>query len=46
MGQRFILEWVTEHNQNKIEDTSIDSNITKDEVNMSRGCERNVQLEF
>jgi len=31
--------------QNQIEDACIDSNKTKDELNMSRGCERKVQLE-
>ena len=40
------LKWITEQIQNQIEDTSIDSNITEDEVNMSRGCERKVHLEF
>ena len=41
-----ILEWVTEQIQNQIEDAGIDSNITEDEINMCRGCERKVQLEF
>ena len=46
-GKYHTLEWVTEKIQNQIEDAaSIDSNITKDEINMSRGCERKVQLEF
>ena len=45
-GKDCTLEWVTEQIQNQIEDTSFDSNITEDEVNMSRGCERKVQLEF
>lgn len=45
-GKYCTLGWVTEQIQNQIEDTGIDSNITKDEINMSRGCERNVQLEF
>ena len=39
-------EWVNEQIQNKIEDGDIDSKITEDEINMCRGCERKVQLEF
>lgn len=45
-GKYFTLEWVTKQIQNQIEDVGIDSNITEDESNMSRGCERKVQLEF
>ena len=40
------LEWVNGQIQNQIEDGDIDSNITEDEINMCRGCEREVQLEF
>ena len=45
-GKDCSLEWVNEQIQNQIEDGDIDSNITKDEIHMCRGCERNVQLEF
>jgi predicted Fe-S protein YdhL (DUF1289 family) len=45
-GKDCTLEWVTEQIQNQIEDACIDSNITEDEINMCRGCERKVQLEF
>ena len=45
-GKYCTLEWVTEQIQNQIEYVGIDSNITKDEINMCRGCERKVQLEF
>jgi predicted Fe-S protein YdhL (DUF1289 family) len=45
-GKDCTLEWVTEQIQNQIEDAGIDSNITEDEINMCRGCERNIQLEF
>jgi hypothetical protein len=45
-GTDFTLEWVTEQIQNQIEDVGIDSNIVEDEINMCRGCERKVQLEF
>ena len=45
-GKYCTLEWVTEQIQSQIEDAGIDSNITEDEINMSRGCERKVQLEF
>ena len=41
-----ILEWVTEQIQNQREDAGIDSNINKYQINMCRGCERKVQLEF
>ena len=45
-GKDCPLEWVNEQIQNQIEDGDIDSNITEDEINMCRGCERKVQLEF
>jgi hypothetical protein len=45
-GKDCTLEWVVEKIQNQIEDASIDSNITKYEINMCRGCERKIQLEF
>jgi hypothetical protein len=45
-GKYCTLEWVTKQIQNQIEDAGIDSNITEDEINMSRGCEIKVQLEF
>ena len=45
-GKDYLLEWVNEQIQNQIEDAGIDSNITKDEINMCRRCERNIQLEF
>ena len=45
-GKDCTLEWVTEQIQNQIEDACIDSNITEDEINMCRGCERKVQLKF
>jgi hypothetical protein len=45
-GKDHTLEWVNEQIQNQIEDACIDSNITEDEINMCRGCERKVQLEF
>ena len=41
-GKDCTLEWVTEQIQNQIEDACIDSNITEDEINMCRGCERKV----
>jgi hypothetical protein len=40
------LELVIEQIQNQIEDECIYSNITEDEINMCRGFERKVQLEF
>lgn len=43
MGQ-ITLECVTEQIQNQIEDVGMDSNIIEDEINLSRGCERKVQL--
>jgi hypothetical protein len=45
-GKDCTLEWVTKQIQNQIEDVGIDSNITEDKINMCRGCERKVQLEF
>jgi predicted Fe-S protein YdhL (DUF1289 family) len=45
-GKDCTLEWVTEQIPNQIEDACIDSNITEDEINMCRGCERKVLLEF
>jgi len=45
-GKECTLERVTEQIQNQIEDASINSNITEDEINMSRGCERKVHMEF
>ena len=45
-GKDYTLERVTKQIQNQIEDVGIDSNITEDEINMSRGCEKKVQLEF
>jgi hypothetical protein len=45
-GKDFPLEWVNEQIQDQIEDADIDSNITEDEINMCRGCEKKVQLEF
>jgi hypothetical protein len=46
MDKDFTLEWVTKQIQNQIEDAGINSNITEDEINMYRGCERKVQMEF
>lgn len=40
------LEWVTKQIQNQIKDAGIGSNIIENEINMSRGCERKVQLQF
>ena len=41
-GKDCTLEWVAEQIQNQIEDAaSIDSKIIEDEINMTRGCERN-----
>ena len=45
-GKHCMLEWFTEKIQNQIEDVGIDSKITKYKINLSRGCERKVQLEF
>ena len=45
-GKYCTLEWVTKQIQNQREDAGIDSNITEDEINMSRGCERKVPLGF
>ena len=38
------LLWVSEQIQNKIDEEGNDENITKDEINMSKGCERKVHL--
>ena len=40
------VEQVTKQIQNQIEYVGIDSNILKNEIDMCRGCERKVQLEF
>ena len=45
-GEDCPLEWVNDQIQNQIEDGDIKSNITEDEINMCRGCERKVQLDF
>ena len=45
-GKDFTLECVTKQIQNQIEDACIYSNIIEYEINMCRGCERKVQLEF
>ena len=38
------LQWVSEQIQNQIDEEGNDANITEDEINMSRGCERKVHL--
>lgn len=45
-GKDCKLEWVIEQIQNQIEVAGMDSNITEDEINMSRGCEIKVELKF
>ena len=45
-GKDCTLQWVSEQIQNQIDDACIDGTITEDEINMSRGCERKVHLEF
>ena len=45
-GKYCTLKWVYEQIQNQIEDAGTDSNIIEYEINMCRGCERKVQLEF
>ena len=45
-GKYSTIEWATKQIQNQIEDPGIYSNITEHEINMCRGCERKVQLEF
>ena len=41
-GKDCTLEWANEQIQDQIEYVGIDSNITKDAINMCRGCERKV----
>jgi hypothetical protein len=45
-GKDCTLEWVTEQIENKIEDVGIVSNITEDEINMCRGCEKRYNWNF
>ena len=43
-GNDFTLEWVSEKIQNQIDEEGNYANITEDETNMSRECERKVHL--
>ena len=43
-GKDCTLQWVSEQIQNQIDEEGNDANITEDEINMSRGCERKVHL--
>ena len=38
-GKDCTLQWITEQIQNRMDEEGIDANITKDEINISRGCE-------
>ena len=40
------LQWITEQIQNRMDEEGIDANITKYEINISRGCERKVKHEI
>ena len=46
MGKDCTLQWITEQIQNQMDEEGIDANITKDEINISRGCERKVKHEI
>ena len=43
-GKDCTLERVSEQIKNQIDEEGNDANITEDEINMSRGCERKVHL--
>ena len=45
-GKDCTLQWITEQIQNRMDEEGIDANITKDEINISRGCERKVKHEI
>jgi len=45
-GKDCTLQWVSGHIQNRIDEAGIDASIPEYEINMSRGSERKVHLEF
>ena len=45
-GKVSTLQWITEEIQNQMDEEGTDANITKDEINISRGCERKVKHEI
>ena len=45
-GKDCTLQWITEQIQNRMDEEGINANITKDEINISRGCQRKVKHEI